>query len=129
MVEALETSVPDSGEYATCDRCGRHSGKGWSFAFKKPVPEGAEDAGVITKCSRCAILHRPMVRRSLIVALVIGSILTLLNQGDVLFSASACGRLANRVQVHGSSCRSPFLPRGILLRRAASAGALGAPRR
>ena len=93
MAEALETSVPDSGEYATCDRCGRHSGKGWSFAFKKPVPEGAEDAGVIAKCSRCAIRHRPMVRRSLIVALVVGSILTLLNQGDVLFSGSWNGAL------------------------------------
>ncbi|MCH7738172.1 MAG: nitrate/nitrite transporter NrtS [Chloroflexi bacterium] len=48
---------------------------------------------MILKCARCAIRHRPMVRRSLIVALVVGSILTLLNQGDILFSGSWNGAL------------------------------------
>ncbi|PKB59302.1 MAG: hypothetical protein BZY83_02530 [SAR202 cluster bacterium Casp-Chloro-G2] len=38
------------------------------------------------KCSRCAIRHRPMVRRSLLVALTVGTVLTLLNQGDILFA-------------------------------------------
>ena len=88
MAEALKTGTQDAGEFATCDRCGRHSGKGWSFAFRKPVQEGAENEGIILKCSRCAIRHRPVVRRSLMVALVVGSILTLLNQGDVIFSGS-----------------------------------------
>lgn len=88
MAEALETATQDAGEFATCDRCGRHSGKGCSFAFRKLVPEGAEEGGMILKCSRCAIRHRPVVRRSLMVALVVGSILTLLNQGDVIFSGS-----------------------------------------
>jgi hypothetical protein len=88
MVEAPEAGLPDAGEYATCDRCGRHSGKGWSFAFRKPAPEGAPDESLIIKCSWCAIRHRSMVRRSLMVALVVGSLLTLLNQGDVLFAGS-----------------------------------------
>ena len=88
MAEALDANVHDTGQLATCDRCGRHSGKGWSFAFKKPVPEGTPDAGVTVKCSRCAVRHRPMLRRSLIVAAVVGTILTLLNQGDILFSGS-----------------------------------------
>ena len=88
MAEALETGAQDAVELATCDRCGRHSGKGWSFAFRKPVPEGAEDEGIILKCSRCAIRHRPVVRRSFMVALVVGTILTLLNQGDVIFAGS-----------------------------------------
>jgi hypothetical protein len=88
MAEALKTGTQDAGEFATCDRCGRHSGKGWSFAFRKPVQEGVENEGIILKCSRCAIRHRPVVRRSFIVALVVGSILTLLNQGDVIFSGS-----------------------------------------
>ena len=88
MVEAPETGLPDAGEYATCGRCGRHSGKGWSFAFRKPVPEGAPDAGMIIKCFLCAIRHRPLVRRSLMVALVVGLILTVLNQGDILFAGS-----------------------------------------
>ena len=86
MEETLETNLQDAGQFTACDQCGRDSGKGWSFAFKKPVPEGAADEGLITKCSRCAIRHRPMLRRSLVAAVVVGSILTLLNQGDFLFA-------------------------------------------
>ena len=88
MAKALDTNLHDVGQIAICGQCGRHSGKGWSFAFKKPDPEGVPDEGVIIKCSRCAIRHRPMLRRSLIVAVVVGTILTLLNQGDILFSGS-----------------------------------------
>ena len=93
MAETAVTSLQDSGAPATCDHCGRRSGKGWSFAFKKPAPEGAADGGMAVKCSRCALRHRPMVRRSLIVAVVVGSILTLLNQGDILFAGSWNGTL------------------------------------
>ena len=88
MAETAVTSLQDSGASATCDRCGHRSGKGWSFAFKKPSPDGTEDGGVTIKCSRCAIRHRSMLRRSLIVASVVGTILTLLNQGDILLSGS-----------------------------------------
>ena len=41
----------------------------------------------MVKCVRCALMHRTMLRRSLLAALVVGSILTALNQGDVLFSS------------------------------------------
>ncbi len=88
MAEALEAHLQDGGQIATCDRCGRNSGMSWSFAFKKPIPAGASDREATIKCSRCAILHFPMLRRSLIVTAVVGTILTLLNQGDVLFSGS-----------------------------------------
>ena len=88
MAEVVETAPLDAGELATCDRCSRKSGKGWSFEFRKPALEGAEDAGMTLKCSRCAIRHRPMARRSFMVALVVGTILTLLNQGDVIFAGS-----------------------------------------
>ena len=47
MAKALDGNLPDTGQIATCNVCGRHSGKGWSFAFKKPVPDGAPDDGVI----------------------------------------------------------------------------------
>ena len=59
----------------------------------KPVLNGAPDEGVVVKCYRCAILHRPMLRRSLIVAAVVGSLLTLLNQGDILFAGNWDGAL------------------------------------
>ncbi len=88
MADALESSLQDVNLSTACDVCGRESNKGWSFGFKKPVPEEASDAGVIIKCSRCAVRHTPMLRRSFIVAIVVGSILTLLNQGDILFAGS-----------------------------------------
>jgi hypothetical protein len=39
----------------------------------------------IAKCFGCAVRHWPLLRRSLTVALVVGTALTLLNQGDKLF--------------------------------------------
>lgn len=88
MQKALETDLQDAGQYTLCDQCGHSSGKGWSFAFTKPVPKAAPDEGTIIKCARCAIRHHPMLRRSLLVALAVGTILTLLNQGDILFAGN-----------------------------------------
>lgn len=93
MANALESNLQDANQTTDCDVCGRQSKKGWSFGFKKPVPEGAPDAGMIVKCSRCAMRHGPMLRRSLIVAIVVGSILTVLNQGDILFAGNWNGPL------------------------------------
>jgi hypothetical protein len=45
-------------------------------------------AGALVKCRRCALRHRPMVARSLAVASVVGTLLLIINQGDVLLSAS-----------------------------------------
>ncbi len=39
------------------------------------------------KCARCAVRHRPMLRRSLLIALVVGTLLLAINQGDVLLRA------------------------------------------
>ncbi len=47
----------------------------------------------MVKCIRCALIHRPMLRRSLLASLVVGSILTTLNQGDILFSSGLGGTL------------------------------------
>ena len=64
-----------------CANCHRTLRLGWVFTFKtKP--------GEVAKCLMCALRHWPMVRRSLLTALVVGTILTLLNQGDELLSGS-----------------------------------------
>ena len=57
-----------------------------AYSFK-PVPSasGAVPFPVI-KCLRCALLHRPMLRRSLAAAVVVGTVLTALNQGDNVLS-------------------------------------------
>ncbi|PKB68848.1 MAG: hypothetical protein BZY81_00505 [SAR202 cluster bacterium Io17-Chloro-G4] len=49
--------------------------------------------GQIIKCILCAVRHSPMLRRSLTVAVVVGSIITLLNQGDVLLAGNWKGAL------------------------------------
>jgi hypothetical protein len=41
-------------------------------------------AGPRILCVRCALRERPLLRRSACVALVVGSVLTAINQGDVI---------------------------------------------
>ena len=56
---------------------------GRSFAFRS---RNEAPAGVAAKCLLCGPRHSPMLRRSAMVAAVVGTILTFLNQGDTLIS-------------------------------------------
>jgi hypothetical protein len=40
--------------------------------------------GTLLRCLRCALTYGPLVRRSLIVALIVGTVLTAINQGNVI---------------------------------------------
>lgn len=40
------------------------------------------------RCLRCALLYRPLLRRSATTALVVGTLLVAINQGTVLFEGS-----------------------------------------
>lgn len=65
---------------AGCDGCGAPVGGRAAFQFQTP--------GKLTiKCARCAVRHRPMLRRSLLIVLVVGTLLLAINQGDVLLRA------------------------------------------
>ena len=88
MANPQENLAQYVNQSTECDRCGRNPAKGWSFALKKPVTTAAENGSMTNKCFWCAIRHGSMLRRSLIVALVVGTILTVLNQGDILFAAN-----------------------------------------
>lgn len=69
----------------TCSRCGKDLSNSASFAFRPPgIVEGT---GGTVKCLPCALLHKPMLKRSAVAAMVVGTILTALNQGDLLLSA------------------------------------------
>ena len=88
------TNVPGqiSAAQVNCDNCGRIIGNSWTFGFKaKGVPGATGQAAEVIKCFFCALRHRPMVRRSMAAAVVVGTVLTLLNQGDTLVS----GNLSN----------------------------------
>ena len=74
----------------SCNRCGKDLGDSISFAFRPPgaVERRGEQEGTseTVKCLLCSLAHKPMLKRSAIAAVVVGTILTALNQGDVLLS-------------------------------------------
>jgi hypothetical protein len=94
MVDTDSTVEPGAqataNEELACEQCGRSLRRGRGFVFKVNRATGAAripaQAGETTKCIHCALRHRPMLRRSLSVALVVGTVLTILNQGDTLFA-------------------------------------------
>ena len=60
-----------------CVNCGSQVKAGRAFSFHT-------SQGVVYKCLRHALGHGPMIKRSLVACLVVGTALTLINQGDVL---------------------------------------------
>ena len=76
---------------ATCRQCDRALG-GSRYMFR---PAGNSDG--IIKCLRCALRHWPMLRRSLVASLVVGTALTALNQGDAILSGQIAGALAWKI--------------------------------
>ena len=84
QTEVQQTSILE------CGGCGKLVRQGRRFAFKVPTaptgPDAQGQAAQITKCILCAIRHLTMLRRSLIVGLVVGTVLTFLNQGDIIFA-------------------------------------------
>ncbi len=59
---------------AACDVCGRLTGRRYSFSTTPPQ----------IRCLRHAILFRPVLRRALRIAVLVGTVLVVINQGDVL---------------------------------------------
>jgi hypothetical protein len=92
MDRALDTAAKLDALSPTCAGCGRFLDKGRGFGFKAVPAEASRDphaqSNDIVKCLFCAIRHIPMVRRSLKVAVVVGTVLILLNQGDTIFSGA-----------------------------------------
>ena len=92
MDGALDTDTKVEALSHACGTCGRLVNKGWGFGFKAVSAEANGDAQAqaseIFKCLFCAIRHMSMVTRSLKVAVAVGTVLTLLNQGDSLFSGA-----------------------------------------
>ncbi len=77
-------SVETSPRCRACRRCGE---RGDGFRLQTA-------GGVETKCLACALIHPPLIRRSAAVALVVGSVLTAINQGDTLLAGAWSAALA-----------------------------------
>ena len=94
----MDRTIDLEGEISTaqdnCGNCGRIIGNGWTFAFKaKGVSGTTGQAAEVIKCFFCALRHRPMVRRSMAAAVVVGTVLTLLNQGDAMVTGNLTNAL------------------------------------
>lgn len=96
---SLDTQPP--GDASTfprgCQSCGRPLRAGRTFVFRARRDPGAAvghgQISGVSKCLSCALHHPPMLKRSLVVALLVGTILTALNQGDFLLSGQWPGAL------------------------------------
>ena len=62
-----------------CGRCRRPLGTAATYQF-----HGSE--GPQLRCRACALRHLPLLRRSLGIALVVGTVLLAINQGDLLLA-------------------------------------------
>ena len=74
-------SLTEIGHQA-CNSCKSRLAPGRIFTFR------GRAAPSVQKCFRCALRHRPMLKRSLAAALVVGTALTALNQGDLIIFGS-----------------------------------------
>jgi hypothetical protein len=81
-------SRPTVGEQ--CDGCRRDIGRRGRFTVMTA-------SGMVVRCLLCAAGDPALARRSSLVALIVGSILTGINHGDVLVSGSWTPALAWKV--------------------------------
>jgi hypothetical protein len=72
-----------------CDACARERAR-LLFLFRTR-------AGSVVKCGRCALRHPPLLKRSLGIAAIVGTVLLAINQGDVLLSTRWPSALAWKV--------------------------------
>jgi hypothetical protein len=109
----LKTAVLASGMQhrdaaEQCARCGQAFGRRASYEFQT-LSERTR------KCLTCALMHASMLRRSALIALVVGTVLTAINQGDTLLTGHWSPALAWKVPM---TYAVPFI--------VATLGALGA---
>ena len=64
----------------TCDKCQKAKVSGLTFALRTSSAE-------FYVCLTCALRHVPMLKRSIATALVVGTILVTLNQGDLIIAS------------------------------------------
>ena len=92
-----EATTEETTNLDTCERCLRFLTPGWAFGFKtKADPDATGGLGIrgeLTKCLRCSLQHWPMLKKSLAACVVVGTVLTALNQGDILFAGQWNGSL------------------------------------
>ena len=100
MDQTLETNEEASAWVNACDSCGRDLARRVCFTFKAEQSPGPSNQAVLKKCLSCALRHRPMVNKSLTAAVVVGTVLTLLNQGDLLLAGQWNAAMYWKIPAH-----------------------------
>ena len=90
MVHPINTEENLVSSQGICASCGKalHSGRSFLFRSKAVQAEAGitNFSGELVKCLSCALRHLPLLKRSVIAALIVGTVLTALNQGDNLLA-------------------------------------------
>ena len=90
MERAIESSAEAPPSRDNCDNCLRILNPSWSFGFKTKfdpaAASGKDFPAELTKCLLCTLRHWPMLKKSLAACVVVGTLLTALNQGDILLA-------------------------------------------
>ena len=90
MERAVESSAEAPPSRDNCDNCLRILNPSWSFGFKTKfdpaAASGKDFPAELTKCLLCTLRHWPMLKKSLAACVVVGTLLTALNQGDILLA-------------------------------------------
>ena len=105
-VAGAAAGEPEAGVADHCGRCGR------------PLRPGYRMRGGALRCVRYAVRYTPVLRRSLITALIVGTILTAINQGNRFLDGEVTAAVLLRT---GLTYCVPFI--------VSTSGALGAARR
>jgi hypothetical protein len=82
---ADQTAPPPAPD--ACARCGRRLAERSGYR----LPDGER------RCIRCVWRHRAIVRRALVTALIVGTILTIINQGNHLLAGDLSWPLLVRI--------------------------------
>jgi hypothetical protein len=77
VTSSASTPASTTASTPTCARCGR------SLAGRSTYLLGVEQ-----RCLACALRYRPMLKRSALTSLVVGTALVLINQGVMFFSGA-----------------------------------------
>ena len=90
MAYATNTEEDLVSGQGICASCGKALHAGRAFVFRSKPASGEtgimNPAAELAKCLLCALRHLPLLKRSAIAALVVGTVLTALNQGDNLLA-------------------------------------------
>ena len=85
---ASRAASPD-GPRSSCSRCDAELRRS-AYEFRLPGTAAYH-------CLRCALMHWPTVQRSLLISLVVGTLLTAINQGNLIVQGELPASLAWQV--------------------------------